>query len=91
MRTKQNWPEVISDFHQSGLSKVAFCKGRGVSYQSFLMHLKRSEGFESKGFEQIVLTNNAASDRIDYYWTDGRCVSFPISTPKETIRFLLSL
>jgi hypothetical protein len=91
MRTKQNWPQVIADFHQSGLNKVAFCKDRGVSYQSFLMHLKRSEGVESKGFEQIVLGSDLSPDRIDYHWADGRCVSFPVSTPKDTIRFLIGL
>lgn len=91
MRTKQNWPQVIADYDQSGLSKMAFCKTRNVSYQSFLMHWKRSQEKVSDGFEQIVLSDNLTHDRIDYHWADGRCVSFPVSTPKETIRFLIGL
>lgn len=91
MRTKQNWPDVIEEFHQSGKTKVAFCKDRGVSYQSFLMHFKRSQETVDDGFKQILVNGNASPDRIDYYFTDGRCVSFPLNTPKDIIRFLLSL
>jgi hypothetical protein len=91
MRTKQNWPQVIEEFHQSGKTKVAFCRDRGVSYQSFLMHFKRSQDNADAGFQQILVNSNLSSDRIDYYFTDGRCVSFPIGTSKEIMRFLVSL
>lgn len=91
MRTKQNWPLVIEEYHKSGKSKVAFCKENNVSYQSFLMHLKRSEDVTSDGFRQIVVGSDPISDRIDFHLADGRCVCFPLDTPKDMIRFLLSL
>jgi len=91
MRTKQNWPLVIEEFDKSGLSKVSFCKDRGISYQSFMMHFKRSQEDHSTGFRQIAFGGNVKIDeRIDFYFPDGRQISFPISVPKEIIRFLVS-
>ena len=91
MKTKQNWPELITEFHNSGKSKIAFCKDRGVSYQSFLMHLKRTHEGVQGGFQEIVLQGTTSSDRIEFHFPDGRIVSFPITTPKDTIRFLVNL
>jgi hypothetical protein len=91
MRTKQDWPKVITDYHSSGKSKVAFCKENNISYQSFLMHLKRSMTSEPQGFRQVWVGGNESSQRVEFHFTDGRCVCFPVDTPKDVIRFLLSL
>ena len=55
------------------------------------MHLKRSSESASDGFRQIVVGADLVNDRIDFYYPDGRCVCFPVSTPKDVIRFLVSL
>jgi hypothetical protein len=91
MRTKQDWPKVIADYHASGLSKMAFCKENNLSYQSFLMHWKRSLTSEPAGFRQVLVNTNESLHRIDFHFADGRCVCFPVDTPKDVIRFLLSL
>lgn len=91
MKQKQNWKEIIEAWKASGKSKLAFCKEREVSYQSFLMHFKRTNQDEATGFRQINLVGTEPSDRIDFHFPDGRCVSFPRETSKELIRFLVSL
>jgi len=55
------------------------------------MHFKRSQEDHSTGFRQIAFGGNVKIDeRIDFYFPDGRQISFPISVPKEIIRFLVS-
>jgi hypothetical protein len=90
MRSKQNWPALILDWQQSGLTKVAFCKDRGISYQSFIWNLKRVDRSDEGEFRQIVVHDTSPGERIDYHFPDGRCVSFPVSTPRELIRFLIA-
>lgn len=89
MRSKQNWPALILEWQQSGLSKVAFCKDKGLSYQSFLWQLRRGEQRSDGEFKRLVVREALPDDRIDYHFADGRCVSFPVSAPRELIRFLI--
>ena len=92
MTTKINWDQQVEDWKASGLSKLAFCKERSLAYHSFIYFSKRPPVCETdNGFQQVVLQSSDLVNRIDFPFTDGRCVSFPSSTPKEVIRFLVSL
>ncbi|MFN8698284.1 MAG: IS66 family insertion sequence element accessory protein TnpA [Flavobacteriales bacterium] len=91
MRSKQNWPALILEWQESGQTRAAFCKDRGISYQSFLWNLKRMSRPEEGEFRQIMVHDMAAGERIDYHFSDGRCVSFPVSAPRELIRFIIGL
>lgn len=89
MRTKHNWPQLIEDWKSSSQNKHSFCKERGICYQSFLHQFKATNQVQSgQGFQQVFLNS---TDRIDFHFTDGRCISFPITTPKDIVRFLVSL
>jgi len=92
MSTKSNWTQELADWAASGLSKKKFCESRGLRYQSFIYHFGRSQpNRKTHSFEQISLPDVQFSDRVDFYFSDGRCVCFPVSTPKEVVRFLVSL
>jgi len=91
MKIKQNWSEFIDAWKISGLSKQAFCKSKGIPYHSFLYHVNKKINSDSGGFRQVVLQNLDGADRIEFHFPDGRCVCFPVSTPKEIVRFLVSL
>jgi hypothetical protein len=92
MKIKVNWIEQIQKWEASGMSKQAFCHQESLGYQSFLYHLKRQHRREEKGsFKQLRIDAGAVDGKIDYYFGDGRRVSFPVATTKEMIRFVLSL
>ncbi len=91
MTTKHDWPLWIEQWRTSGLSKLAFCKANQLPYQSFLWNVKRREDDSGGEFKQLILQDTSGHDRIDYHFPDGRCVSFPLSAPRELIRFFLSL
>lgn len=83
---------MIENWESSELSKQAFCNERGLTYQTFLYHLRKREQKEDGGtFQQVLVGSSFGAEKIDYFFCDGRCVSFPINTPKEVIRFILSL
>jgi hypothetical protein len=92
MKEKINWSLMIESWESSGLSKQAFCIQHGLTYQSFLYHLKKREQINDSGtFQQVLVGSSFGPEKIDYFLCDGRCVSFPINTPKEVIRLILSL
>lgn len=92
MKIKVNWTEQIQKWEASGMNKLAFCKQESLHYQSFLYHTKRRIQQEDKGsFQQLRIGAGVVDDKIDYFFCDGRRVSFPVSTSKEMIRFVLSL
>lgn len=92
MKEKINWSLMIENWEASELSKQAFCNERGLTYQTFLYHLRKRERVdEGGGFQQVVIGNGLGPEKIDYFFCDGRCVSFPVNTPKEVVRFILSL
>ena len=82
---------MIEEFQKSGKSKVEFCKERGIGYQSLLTHLKRSGEATVGGFRRLVVGGVNHDEKIDFHFPDGRCVSFPVTAPKEMIRFLVGL
>jgi hypothetical protein len=92
MKSNINWAEHIAKWEVSGMSKQAFCAQESLSYQSFLYHHKRSLQRDVQGsFHQLSVSATRGDDKIDYFFQDGRRVSFPLSTAKEMIRFVLSL
>jgi hypothetical protein len=93
MRIKHNWSEILETWKSSGKSKQQFCKESGLVYPTFLYNLKKLEGVapDSGRFQQVILEGASGMDRIEYHHSDGRCISFPVSAPKELIRFLVSL
>ncbi len=83
---------MIENWESSGLSKQAFCYERGLIYPTFLYHLRKlEETVDSGTFQQVLLGSSFGTDKINYFLCDGRCVSFPINTPKEVIRFIPSM
>jgi hypothetical protein len=91
MRSKKNWLALFLEWQESGQTKSAFCKDRGISYQSFLWNLKRMNRSEEGEFRQIMVHDMSAVEHIDNHFPDGRCVSFPVSAPRELIRFIIGL
>jgi hypothetical protein len=92
MSTKIEWTAIIQQWEASGLSKQAFCKRESIAYHVFLYHFKRNSTTSEVGsFQQVMIDADNSSDKIDFFWQDGRSIRFPISTPKEIIRFILSL
>jgi len=92
MKERKNWIELIEKWELSGLSKHAFCNQEALSYQRFLYHTKKClQEAEHGAFQQVNIGVKSSDDKIDYFFCDGRRVSFPLSTSKEMIRFILSL
>ena len=92
MRSKHDWDALLTEWASSDMSRKRFCDSKGLSYQSFLYHFKKKESTRfNSGFRQISIADAHSSDRVDYYFADGRRISFPLITPRELIRFLLSL
>lgn len=92
MRSKHNWEVLLAEWESSDMSRKKFCVAKGLSYQSFLYHFKKKESARfNGGFRQIAIADSQNGDRVDYYFADGRRISFPLVTPREMIRFLLSL
>ena len=92
MNTSNNWPEEIHAWSASGLSKQKFCNDRGLAYQSFLYHFNRKKVKEEpSSFRQVILPDLKRDEQIEFHYSDGRCVCFPVSTPKDIVRFLVSL
>lgn len=74
------------------MSKQKFCKEQDLAYHSFLYHLKKDAVSPiAEGFQQVILQSDSITDRIDFYFGDGRRVSFPQSTPAELVRVFVSL
>lgn len=92
MKERKNWIELIEKWETSGMSKQAFCNRESLSYQTFLYHTnKRLQRVEHGAFQQVSIGVKSGDHKIDYFFCDGRRVSFPVSTSKEMIRFILSL
>jgi hypothetical protein len=58
---------------------------------SFTISKKQTAPSAKGTFEQVMFDGNIISDRIDYHFADGRCISFTASSSKDIIRFLVSL
>ncbi|HEX4887399.1 MAG TPA: hypothetical protein VFV37_05060 [Luteibaculaceae bacterium] len=93
MRTKIQWAEHIRQWQESGLSRRKFCEIQGLSYVSFLYHQKRSVELAKDGgnFEQVFIHAKESLEKIEFCTPSGGRWSFPVHTPKELIRFLISL
>ncbi len=53
-QNKINWPAVISDWEQSGLTKSEFCRNRGVTEASFYSHLKKIKGSNNTSSSEVI-------------------------------------
>lgn len=91
MKNTTDWTGILEQWKASGLSKQKFCKEQGLVYHSFLYNLKKSERGSSKSFQRIVVSDLQNADRIDFYFPDGRRISAPTSTPKDTLKFLAAM
>ncbi len=95
MKTKVNWKELIEDWKKSGISKKQFCKIERIPYKNFLYHFNQHQKMQPRAalpvFQQLELQSEQFGDRIDFDFGDGRRVSFPISTPLEVVRILVSI
>ena len=54
-RSRRQWQSLLDDFHRSGLTKVAFCKQRGVATSSLNRWQRMLEGQpEGSGFVDVT-------------------------------------
>ncbi|HEX4886637.1 MAG TPA: hypothetical protein VFV37_01195 [Luteibaculaceae bacterium] len=93
MRIKILWADYFRQWQESGLSRRKFCEVQVLSYVSFMYHQKRSvELAQDEGnFEQVFIHAKESSEKIEFCTPAGGRWSFPVHTPKELIRFLISL
>ena len=57
MKRKYTWAEHRDRCSASGLSKLAYCKRNGLSYQLFLYHLKKfTEIVDLENFQEVIIT-----------------------------------
>ena len=63
MKTQHNWHERISDWKASGLTRLAYCKQKGISYPTFSYHIKKNEERteHSNAFESLDFLESAKS------------------------------
>jgi hypothetical protein len=89
-RANENKKEVYLAWRQSGKSKMAFCKERGIGYHTFVKECKWFSSQEISGFSKVEMIEPSQSkDRIEIYECDGRKVFLPVHTPLEIIRMFL--
>ena len=50
---KYNWPELIADFYQSGVSQAAFCRANNLNPKYFNFRLKRSQRKSGEVFAKV--------------------------------------
>lgn len=54
-RHNHNWPELFSDFEQSGLSQAEFCKQHNLSPTYFSQKLSQHRAAASSSFAQLIV------------------------------------
>lgn len=68
-RSSQDWPSLLREFSESGLSQKLFCEQKRVSLSSFGYWLKKSRGNGSgdngrtRNFIELDLAGEPAADR----------------------------
>lgn len=87
MKKNYTWPEHRDRCSKSGMSKLAYCKLNGLSYQMFLYHLKKFSSLEDLGkFHEVILApqevsveprQELQSDQIIIEFCSGARLYFP--------------
>ncbi len=91
MKNTADWKVILEQYKASGLSKQKFCKEQGIVYHTFLYQFKKAEQGSSASFQRIVVSDLQTGGRIDFYFPDGRRISAPSATPKDTLKFLAAM
>ncbi|TVZ39051.1 hypothetical protein P886_5059 [Alteromonadaceae bacterium 2753L.S.0a.02] len=60
-RGTYNWPQLFTEFEQSGLSQVEFCKQHNINPKYFSLKRSRREAQDTKAFTKVVVTRAPVS------------------------------
>jgi hypothetical protein len=80
MKKKMTWPDHVSQWPQSGMSKKAYCLKYGLSYPLFFYYQKQVvHGAGPSGFEQVVLHDqySVTPTRLKVEFSNGAVMIFP--------------
>jgi hypothetical protein len=58
---RYNWPQLFTEFEQSGLTQSEFCKQHDVNPKYFSLKLAKRKARESGAFAQVVVQPEATS------------------------------
>ena len=94
IKDKINFPLEVSQWKETGLSMAAYCKEKGLNYQTFMYHasrIKKKElgADEPKTFIRIDFPEKTASG-IEYHLPNGGYFVFPIGCSVQLIKSLIS-
>jgi hypothetical protein len=63
---------------QSGLSRKAYCDLNGISYHTFMYHLKRiREQYQGSSFAEISIPKKNSPVGIEFHLSNGNYFVFP--------------
>ena len=60
-RRNYNWPQLFTEFEQSGLSQVEFCKQHDINPKYFSLKRSRREEQDTGAFAKAVVTPKLVS------------------------------
>jgi len=86
--TSEKMRLLYDKWQKTGLSKMAFCKGEGLSYTTFHYWHKQFSKVSESGFSEIPLKNNTLH-RCELVFPSGVRMVFDTTVPITYLKGLL--
>ena len=88
--TREYWSKLIAEQEASGATVRAFCRRRGVGFQSFYLWRRRLSKAEPKPqFALLKTIATSAAAPIELFLPGGERLSIPNGADAATLRSLL--
>jgi hypothetical protein len=77
-RSRAEGEQVASEYEGSGLSRVEFCRQRGLSLATLARYRKRqAQGKAAPGNRWVAVEVSGASSTLESGWSSGLAVALP--------------
>ncbi len=89
IKDKIDYPNHVNQWKEIGGSMAAYCKEKGISYQTFMYHASRMKKKESPdAFIRIDVPEKNTSG-IEYHFANGNYFIFPSGCSAQMIKALI--
>lgn len=81
-RKPYNWPQIFSEFEQSGLSQSAFCNQPGLNAKYFSLKRSKLKSHPTQKFSKVVVADSVPFEINNHNHTLPQAIVIEISVCK---------
>jgi hypothetical protein len=86
-----NWPEIFSDYKNSGLNQKQYCDREGIKYFEFKYHRTKYLKQQGKRSDFASIKVQRTNYDLEICLSPGSCLKFNATTPVDYVKRLLSV